>query len=247
MTRRGANRGGRRGRTAAAAALAGILAASPARRADTRTTLVDRVVVVVEGQSARERVAQVVTLWDLFVEANVESIRRWGPEAPSVPIDEAAIREAQSLMVEQLVAYGEAVRLERDIAPVTQVDEARDALAARIGGHDALRAFLHERSISVEFLDAALRREVVVARFTRDSVRLTPAQDPAVLRALFEEGGHPYEQWTYEEAQDAFAAWLRAERFEAQRRLWLVDLRSRCRVRIWDVSEDLGVALGATP
>ena len=216
----------------------------PARAQRSSDTLVDRVAVVVEGPSARERDAQIATLWDLFVAASLETIRRAGPEALTAPLDLDAIRDAQRATVEQLVALREAVRLGRDTATPSLVDEVRDRLAERIGGHDALRAYLRERSVSLESLDAALRREVIVERFTRDSVRLPAALDPAEIETRFAAGGHPFEGRRYEEVAAEFEAWLRQQQFEEYRQLWLVDLRSRCRLAVIDVSVEL---VGPTP
>jgi hypothetical protein len=226
--------------------LAAAAVPAPARAQRSSETLVDRVAVVVEGPSARERDAQLATLWDLFVTASLETVRRSGPDAPSVPLDLDAIRDAQRATVEQLVALREAVRLGRDAASPSLVDEARDRLAERIGGHDALRAYLRERSVSMESLDEALRREVIVERFTRDSVRLPAALDPTELEQRFASGGHPFADRPYAEVATEFEDWLRQERFEEYRQLWLVDLRSRCRLVLIDVSQGLGApAAGA--
>jgi hypothetical protein len=197
------------------------------------------VAVVVEGSSARDRSAQVVTLWDLFVSANIEIIRRAGPDAPLVPVDLDGIREAQSRAVEQLVALREAERLGRDEVPPSAVDEARDGLAARIGGHDALRAFLSDRSISMELLDATLEIEVIVDRFTRDSVRLPAAMDRTELEQQFAAGGHPFQGYAYADVAGEFEAWVQQQQFQEYRRLWLVDLRSRCRLIVRDVEPAL--------
>ncbi len=207
----------------------------------------DRVAVVVEGSSARDRAAQVVTLWDLFVSANIEIIRRAGPDAPLVPVDLDGIREAQERAVEQLVALREAERLGRNEVPPSAVDEARDGLAARIGGHDLLRAFLRDRSISMELLDATLQKEVIVERFTRDSVRLPAATNRAELEQQFAAGGHPFQGYAYADVAAEFEAWLQQQQYQEYRRLWLVDLRSRCRLIVRDVGTELvgGPAGGA--
>jgi hypothetical protein len=222
----------------AAVVVAALLPVSAAAQRSAMT-LVDRVAVVVEGQTARERGAELATVWDLFVVANIDIIRRAGPDAPLVPVDLVGISEAQRRVVEQLVALREAGRLGRGEAPPSAVDEARDTLAERIGGHDALHAFLRDRSVSLDSLDEALRREVVVDRFTQDSVHLPAAFDPAELEERFAAGGHPFEGRAYADVAAEFEAWVLEQQFQDYRRLWLVDLRSRCRVFVHDVSEEL--------
>lgn len=221
-------------------AAAALCAAAPAAaQRSAPIALVDRVAVVVEGPTARDRGGQVATLWDLFVAAHLNLIREAGPEAFERVCDLPAFRDAQRLVVEQLVALREAVRLGRDVTAPGLVDEARDQLAARIGGHDVLRAFLRERAISMESIDAALRREVIVARFTRDSVRLTATLDLGELQARFEAGDHPFEGRPFLEAAAEFEDWLRAEQLEEYRRRWLIELRSRCRLIVNDVAAEL--------
>ncbi|MBN1770066.1 MAG: hypothetical protein JXB32_02300 [Deltaproteobacteria bacterium] len=219
-----------------------LCTAAPAAAQRSSKELIDRVAVVVEGSSARDRDGQVATLWDLFVVAHVSLIREAGPGAFGRFCDAAAFRDAQRLVVEQLVALREAVRLGRDVIPPGLVDEARDRLAALLGGHDVLRAFLRERAISMESLDAALRREVIVTRFTRDSVRLPSTLDLAELEARFVLGGHPFEGRPFLEAAAEFEAWLRVEQLEEYRQRWLVELRGRCRLIVNDVAQDLASA-----
>lgn len=206
------------------------------------TVLVDRVAVVVEGPSARDRISQVATMWDVFVAAHVHLIREMGPGALDRWCDAADFGEAQRRIVEELIVLREATRLGRNAIAPGVVDEARDRLAASLGGHDVLRAFLRQRSISVESLDAALRREVIVARFTRDSVRLPMTLDPAELRALFTSGGHPFEGREFAEASQEFEEWVRAQQLEEHRQRWLVELRGRCRVIVNNVAAALAPA-----
>jgi|GEM_PF-2196587 len=251
----GGTRGGddesRGGRAVSAAGVvaglcAGLVLASAAPAAAQRSPirLVDRVAVVAEGPSARDRAGQVATMWDVFVAAHVSLIREAGPGAFERWCDAAAYRDAQRRLVEDLIVLREAVRLGRDAIAPGMVDEARDELAARLGGHDRLRAFLRERSISMESLDAALRREVIVARFTRDSVRLPATPGAAELEARFAEGRHPFEGRALAEVAEEFAAWVRARQFEEYRQRWLVELRGRCRLIVHDVSPELS---GAAP
>lgn len=236
-------RGRRRVRPGRAAAWLGaslvLCVAAPVRAQRSPITLIDRVAVVVEGSSARERAGQVATMWDVFVAAHIYLIRDAGPGAFDRRCDAAAFGDAQRRVVEDLIVLREAVRLGRDALAPGLVDEARDQLAARIGGHDVLRAFLRERAISMESLDAALRREVIVARFTRDSVRLPATLDAAELEARFAEGGHPFEGRTFADAAAEFEGWLRTRQLEEYRQRWLVELRGRCRLIVNDVSQDL--------
>ena len=226
------------------AALAVLLlpAVVPAQRSTEVT--VDRVAVLVEGSSARDRDPQIATLWDLYVSAALDVLRRGGPEAFSLDIDIDAVRAAQARAAEDLVALREAVRMGRgDVAPGL-VDEARDRLAERIGGHDALRAFLRERSVSMEAVDEALRRELIVERLTRDSVHPPAAADAAQLELLFAAGGHPFVGAPFADVSLEFAAWVRQQRFSEFRTRWLMDLRSRCRLQVYEVAEDLAPAGG---
>ena len=221
-------------------AAAALCAAAPAvAQRSAPIALVDRVAVVVEGPTARDRGGQLATLWDLFVVAHLTLIRESGSEAFERSCDVGAFRDAQRLVVEQLVALREAVRLGRDTVAPGLVDEARDRLAAQIGGHDVLRAFLRERAISMESVDAALRREVVVARFTRDSVRLPSTFDLSELEARFDAGDHPFVDRPFLEAAAEFEDWLRAEQLEEYRQRWLIELRSRCRLIVNDVVQEL--------
>lgn len=247
----GAGRGGvdprrtaPRARPILAAAFVIAASASPS---STAGPTIDRVAVVVEGQSARDRAGQVATLWDLFVVAAIGAVRAHGPDAAGVTVDADAIRGAQAVVVEQLVVLREAARIGRDAVPPDLVDEARDALAERAGGHDALRRFLRERAVAMEFVEAALRREMVAARFARDSVRPAVSEDPAALRELFDRGDHAFAGRSWEEVAEEFEASVRVRRLAELRRLWLVDLRGRCRLRVFDVSADIAPATGAQP
>ncbi|NMC71724.1 MAG: hypothetical protein GYA57_16880 [Myxococcales bacterium] len=242
------SRGDRRAPPGRAAAWIGaglaLCVAAPAAAQRSPITLIDRVAVVVEGPSARDRASQVATMWDVFVAAHVYLVREAGPGAFDLWCDAAAFGDAQRRVVEDLIALREAVRLGRDVVAPGLVDEARDQLAARIGGHDVLRAFLRERAISMESLDAALRREVIVARFTRDSVRLPATLDAAELEARFAAGGHPFEGRAFAETAAEFEEWLRSRQLEEYRQRWLVELRGRCRLIVNDVSRELA---GAAP
>ncbi|MBI5487672.1 MAG: hypothetical protein HY905_10095 [Deltaproteobacteria bacterium] len=228
----------------AAVLFAGLL--FPAAAAAQRSTevLVDRVAVVVEGSTSRDRDPQLATLWDLYVAAAIDVVRRGGPEAFSLPIDLDAVRAAQARAAEDLVALREATRMGRGELAPGLVDEARDRLAERIGGHDALRAFLRERAVSMESVDEALRRELIVERFTRDSVHPPAAADAAELEALFAAGDHPFVGSAYADVAAEFEAWERQQRFSEFRARWLMDLRSRCRLQVYEVTEDLALAEG---
>jgi hypothetical protein len=78
-----------------------------------------------------------------------------------------------------------------------------------------------------------------VDRFTRDSVRLPTALDATELAERFAAGGHPFAGRPFEEAAAEYESWLRAAEFGRYRELWLMDLRSRCRVAVFDVGDDL--------
>jgi len=226
------------GRVAGVLLFAWLLPAAASAQRSTEV-LVDRVAVVVEGSSSRERDPQLATLWDLYVSAAIDVVRRGGPEAFSLPIDLDAVRTAQAHAAEDLVALREATRMGRgDVAPGL-VDEARDRLAERIGGHDALREFLRDRAVSMESVDDALRRELIVERFTRDSVHPPAAADAAELEALFAAGNHPFVGSAYADVAAEFEAWVRLQRFSEFRARWLMDLRSRCRLQVYEVTEDL--------
>lgn len=212
-----------------------LLLALPAAGRDPDSHPVDRVAVVVEGFSARERAPQLVTLWDLHVAAAVALLREAGPAGTERVVDADALRRAQAAAAEQLLVVREAVRLGRDAVAPEAIDEARDALAERAGGHDLLRAFLRDRSISLESVEAELRRELVAQRFTRTSVRLPAERDGESLRGLFEAGGHPFAGEEYGSAAERFAVWVRERDWEEGRRAWLVELRSRCRLAVFDV------------
>jgi len=171
-------------------------------------------------------------------------VRLAGPEASAVPVDLDALRDAQRRAMEDLVALREAARLGRDAVSPGLVDEARDRLAERLGGHDALRAFLRERAVSMESVDEALRREVIVERFTRDSVHLPAALDAAQLEAIFAAGGHPFVGRAFADVAADFEAWVRQQQFEEHRRLWLMDLRSRCHLAVFDVTSEVAAEGG---
>jgi hypothetical protein len=217
---------------------------APARARDVGEVRVDRVAVVVEGYSARDRDPQVATVWDLFVAAQVDAIRRRGPDAAAASVDADALRSAQRVLIERLIVLREAARLGHEGVSPGVVDEARDALAERLGGHDALRAFLRDRSIPMESLERDLRREAVASRFARTTVRVAAQAEPAALRSRFEAGGHPFDGASWEESAEAFAAWEAGERWEEARRAWLVDLRRRCRLGVFDVVDELEPARG---
>jgi hypothetical protein len=209
-----------------------VSSAAAAESARGDEVLVDRVVAVVEADRGAEEDGEVVTLFELLVEARLlVAERARSVDVAAVEPPERLLRAVLRVLVDQILIRREAARLELASVSDEDVGRERRTVETRLGGPGSIDRFTASTGAPPELLEATIRRRATVARFVARNVALAVRVTDAEVEAAHREGGHPFEGRPLEEVRDEMEALLVARRQRQRLDEWLRDLRRRSRVR----------------
>jgi hypothetical protein len=198
-----------------------LLGVAPA--AADEPVLLDEVVAVVESRP--------ITLSELEIEARLQRAFETSPQALREPLDRAVLATMLDRLIDELVVWDEAERLQVFRLGSAEVSAARVALEARLGGA-LFQRFLAEYEIDDRTLRDILERQMRVARYLDGRFRLASRPRDADVRAYFEAHASDFGRRPLEAVADEVRARVQKERMSALSQRFVADVRKRANVRI---------------
>ncbi len=188
--------------------------------------VVEEVVAVIRNPAGAP--PRAITLTKLSEEARIAFIGRGAVEAAFRPLDAPALRAALDWLVDQLLVADEASRLRLDDVDREDVHAEVRRFQARFPSPDAYRRFLAASDLSEEELAVTLARTLRVHRYLKArAARGTGVSEGEVDRLLRERGAPATPV-----ARDAARARLAEEKWTAQVRSIVGELRARAEIRV---------------
>jgi hypothetical protein len=192
--------------------------------------LVDEVVAVVDAHS--------ITLSELSAETSIHLVEQRGAEAGSVAPDRALLAASLRRLVEERVILSEMERLRLFDLDRPEVDSALARFRSRFPTIEAYERFLAGIQMTSDELAAVLTREVRVARYLDNRLKLgTQVRDGELDEAMRAYPGTD---------RASLRQKLAREKYERLLEGLLADLRRRADVRILDPLEDDSRSLAVT-
>ena len=215
---------------AASLACAGVCP-RPAAAGERR--LIDEVVAVVESQT--------ITLSELTAETRLRLIEQehGAADAEAVP-DRALLAASLRRVIEERIVLAEVDRLKLFDLDRTEVDAALARLRGKFSSQERWEAFTHSLQLTDEEIAAVLAREIRVARYLDNRLKLAAqvreSELDEALRVQGAEAGHS--------AREELRQKLSREKYDRLLGELLGDLRRRADVRVLD---SLGSVTAASP
>ena len=200
-----------------ALALAAVAAGAEERQ------LVDEVVAVVDAHS--------VTLSELAAETRVRLVEQQGAQAASSPLDRPLLAASLRRLVEERVVLSEVERLKVFDLDHAEVESALARLRARFPGSAAWDAFTRQLELTNEEIAAVLGRELRVARYLDNRLKLAAQLRDSELDEAWKAAGAQGDR-------EALRQRLSKEKYERMLTELLAELRRRASVRIVDPLDD---------
>src|SRR2546428_1820908 len=180
--------------------------------------LVDEVVAVVDAHS--------VTLSELAAETRIHLVEQQGPQMASAQLDRPLLAASLRRLVQERVVLSEVERLKLFDLDHAEVESAVERLRARFPTTAAWQSFTRELELTDEEIGAILARELRVARYLDNRLKLA-----AQLRDS--ELGEAARGKNLTEAQrEQLREQLAQEKYQRLLRELLADLRRRATVRV---------------
>src|SRR5467141_1559995 len=193
--------------------------------------LVDEVVAVVDAHS--------VTLSELAAETRIHLVEQQGPQMASAQLDRAILAASLRRLVQERVVLSEVERLKLFDLDHAEVEIAVDRLRARFPTTAAWQSFTRELELTDEEIGAILARELRVARYLDNRLKLAAQLRDSELQEASR--GRKLS----EEDLATLRAQLAQEKYQRLLRELLADLRRRAAVRVLDPLDGAGtVAAG---
>jgi hypothetical protein len=185
--------------------------------------LVDEVVAVVDAHS--------VTLSELAAETRIRMVEQHGPQMASAPLDRAILAASLRRLVEERVVLSEVERLKLFDLDHAEVESALARLRARFPGPAAWDAFTRQLELTNEEIAAILARELRVARYLDNRLKLAAQLRDSELEEAWKAAGGQGDR-------EALRQRLSKEKYERMLTELLAELRRRASVRIVDPLDD---------
>jgi len=185
--------------------------------------LVDEVVAVVDAHS--------VTLSELAAETRIRMVEQHGPQMASAPLDRAILAASLRRLVEERVVLSEVERLKVFDLDHAEVESALARLRARFPGSAAWDAFTRQLELTNEEIAAVLGRELRVARYLDNRLKLAAQLRDSELDEAWKAAGAQGDR-------EALRQRLSKEKYERMLTELLAELRRRASVRIVDPLDD---------
>ncbi len=184
----------------------------------------DRVAAVVEGR--------IITLSQLRFEARVAFIQGGDPSAATRLLDDAALRNGLEWAVGQRVQENEADRLKAFNIEPNELEAAVEGFESRIGGSEALGAFLRAHEVDPAGLARVLERSLRAERMLDSKVRLRAQVTEAEVRGAFAAGVSSHGVGgNYEQVRPVLRERLFRERYNQLAKAELARMRERSDIR----------------
>ena len=200
-----------------------LLAASLAFAAGAQERqLIDEVVAVVDAHS--------VTLSELAAETRIRLVEQQGPQMASAQLDRALLAASLRRLVQERVVHSEVERLKLFDLDHAEVEGAVARLRSRFPTPGAWEAFTRRLELTDEEIGAILARELRVARYLDNRLKLAAQLREGELEEAWKAQGRSGDR---EELRQRLAK----EKYERLLTELLADLRRKANVRIVDPLE----------
>jgi hypothetical protein len=194
--------------------------------------LIDEVVAVVDAHS--------VTLSELAAETRIRMVEQQGPQMASVALDRAILAASLRRLVEERVVLSEVERLKLFDIDHAEVESALARLRARFPGPAAWDAFTRQLELTNEEIAAILARELRVARYLDNRLKLAAQLRDSELDEAWKASGGQGDR-------EALRQRLAKEKYQRMLSELLVELRRRATVRIVDPLDDAKRSIAERP
>jgi hypothetical protein len=185
--------------------------------------LVDEVVAVVDAHS--------VTLSELTAETRIRMVEQHGPHMAAAPLDRAILAASLRRLVQERVVLSEVERLKLFDLEHAEVESALARLRARFPIPAAWDAFTRQLEMTNEEIAAVLARELRVARYLDNRLKLAAQLRDSELEEAWKASGGQGDR-------EALRQRLSKEKYERMLTELLAELRRRASVRIVDPLDD---------
>jgi len=201
-----------------------LLAASLAFAAGAQERqLIDEVVAVVDAHS--------VTLSELAAETRIRLVEQQGPQMASAQLDRALLAASLRRLVQERVVLSEVERLKLFDLDHAEVEGAVARLRSRFPTPGAWEAFTRRLELTDEEIGAILARELRVARYLDNRLKLAAQLRDSELEEAWKAQGKQGDR-------EGLRQRLSKEKYERLLAELLGDLRRKASVRIVDPLED---------
>ncbi len=205
------------------AVLALLAAPALAQASAGASVLADEVVAVVDTQA--------ILLSELEVEARLERAIDEGGGTLQMPLSQAELKAALSALIDRLVVYEQAERLQVFPLGAREVAAALTALREQLGARE-LDRFVAAFDVDDATLAAIVGRNVRVQRYLEGRFRLASRPREAAVRAYYGAHHDEFEGRSFAGAAPEIRARLARRKFERLSRAFVQDVRQRARVRL---------------
>src|SRR5438132_10254142 len=195
--------------------LLALAAAAPSQERQ----LVDEVVAVVDAHS--------VTLSELAAETRIRLVEQQGAQAASAPLDRRLLAASLRRLVEERVVLSEVGRLKLFDLDRAEVDAAAARLRSRFATPEEWDAFARELELTDDEVGAILARELRVARYLDNRLKLAAQLRDSELEEAWKSQGSRGDRELLKQR-------LAKEKYERLLTQLLGELRRRAAVRILD-------------
>ena len=185
--------------------------------------LIDEVVAVVDAHS--------VTLSELAAETRIHLVEQQGPQMASAQLDRAILAASLRRLVQERVVLSEVERLKLFDLDHAEVEIAVERLRARFPTTAAWQSFTRELELTDEEIGAILARELRVARYRDNRLKLAAQLRDSELEEAWKAQGKRGDR-------EGLRQRLSKEKYERMLAELLGDLRRKANVRIVDPLED---------
>ena len=181
--------------------------------------LIDEVVAVVDAHS--------VTLSELAAETRIHLVEQQGPQMASAQLDRAILAASLRRLVQERVVLSEVERLKLFDVDHADVETAVARLRARFPTAAAWQSFTRELELTDEEIGAILARELRVARYLDNRLKLAAQLRDSELEEAWKTQGKRGDR-------EGLRQRLSKEKYERLLAELLGDLRRKANVRIVD-------------
>ena len=181
--------------------------------------LVDEVVAVVDAHS--------VTLSELAAETRIRLVEQQGAQAASLPLDRSLLAASLRRLVEERVVLSEVERLKLFDLDRAEIDAAVARLRSRFATPEEWDAFARELELTDDEVGAILARELRVARYLDNRLKLAAQLRDSELEEAWKAQGSRGDRELLKQR-------LAKEKYERLLTEVLGELRRRAAVRILD-------------
>jgi hypothetical protein len=168
---------------------------------------------------------------DIYLEARLAAARRLGAAALTGSPDPRDLAETLDRLIDELVVFHEADRLQ--VFPVTagEIDAAVRDLRATIGTRE-YEQFMSSRQIDEASVRDIIERGLRVRRYLEGRFRLASRATPEEVKAWFEAHPDDFAGKTIEEVRSTIEDQISRTRFDEKTAAFTADVRRRAQVRI---------------